>query len=354
MKDTTIALFILLLITPLSLIYTIFFYQNSVRIGGEYRYYTAYEKYKSKDKEYLRVNSLHYKDKYNVKKYKNEPEKCYKTILNHLYELDLYYDSIDIADNTVADFDRYEAGVKNLIYQFRGEHYSIKRQKNNLLELKDFISDMERDLTSISLYESEINYLVGCFGIVDSIATGKDTPIAELQYSVSYAKDRLAERLEREKRWELERRQEETRRDRERYLANYKENMSQQRMETTLEYFSSNQSESEYYDFQIVSPTMSNYIKEAENSIYVNPHTPAVMPYIPSPTFSLPNIPPPPNIYSTNTNPNHVQVDGHFRSNGTYVESYMKTAPNTTIIDNFSTNPNLNPYTGEIGTIKID
>ena len=84
-------------------------------------------------------------------------------------------------------------------------------------------------------------------------------------------------------------------------------------------------------------------------------YVPITIPQIPTPEFSLPNIPPPPsNIYSTNTNPNHVQVDGYFRSDGTHVESYMRTAPNNTIIDNFSTHPNLNPYTGEIGTIKID
>jgi len=355
MKNTTIIFFILLLITPLSLIYAIFFYQNSVYVGGEYRYYTAYEKYKSKDKEYLSARNQYKSDKYNVKKYKNEPEESYKIISNYLYEFSLYYDSIDIADNTIADFDRYEVGIKNLIRRFRGKHGNIKWQKNNLLELKDFISDMERDLTSVSLYESEINYLVDRFDIVDSIATRKDTPIAELQYSVSYAKDRLAERLAREEKRELERRQERIERERKRYLANYEKNMSRKRAKTFSEYSSSNQLKSNYYDFQIESPTVLKHVKEAEKLIYVEPIT-TVIPYVPPSTeVSFPNIPPPPsNIYSTNTNPNHVQVDGHFRSNGTYVEPYMRTAPNTTIIDNFSTHPNLNPYTGEIGTIKID
>ncbi len=51
-------------------------------------------------------------------------------------------------------------------------------------------------------------------------------------------------------------------------------------------------------------------------------------------------------------NPNHVYVSGHTRSNGTYVEGYYRTAPNSTINDNFSTYPNVNPYTGSQGTIS--
>lgn len=51
-------------------------------------------------------------------------------------------------------------------------------------------------------------------------------------------------------------------------------------------------------------------------------------------------------------NPNHVYVSWHTRSNGTYVEGYYRTAPNSTINDNFSTYPNVNPYTGSQGTIS--
>lgn len=50
-------------------------------------------------------------------------------------------------------------------------------------------------------------------------------------------------------------------------------------------------------------------------------------------------------------NKNHVRVDGYFRKNGTYVAPHMRTAPNQTINDNFTTKPNVNPYTGEPGTI---
>lgn len=51
-------------------------------------------------------------------------------------------------------------------------------------------------------------------------------------------------------------------------------------------------------------------------------------------------------------NPNHVYVNGYTKSNGTYVQGHYRTAPNYTINDNFSTYPNVNPYTGKQGTIS--
>jgi hypothetical protein len=49
-----------------------------------------------------------------------------------------------------------------------------------------------------------------------------------------------------------------------------------------------------------------------------------------------------------------VWVEGYYRKNGTYVEGHYRTRPNNTNSDNFSTKPNLNPYTGKKGTIKSD
>lgn len=43
-------------------------------------------------------------------------------------------------------------------------------------------------------------------------------------------------------------------------------------------------------------------------------------------------------------------VDGHYRLNGTYVEGHYRTNPNGTVKDNYSTYPNVNPYTGQQGT----
>lgn len=46
----------------------------------------------------------------------------------------------------------------------------------------------------------------------------------------------------------------------------------------------------------------------------------------------------------------HVYVRGYVKNNGTYVKPYVRTSPNNTVMDNWSTSPNVNPYTGNIGT----
>ena len=41
---------------------------------------------------------------------------------------------------------------------------------------------------------------------------------------------------------------------------------------------------------------------------------------------------------------------GYVKKNGTYVQPHMKTTPNSTKLDNYSTKGNVNPYTGKAGT----
>ncbi|WP_448698125.1 hypothetical protein ACFGVR_14990 [Mucilaginibacter sp. AW1-3] len=53
-------------------------------------------------------------------------------------------------------------------------------------------------------------------------------------------------------------------------------------------------------------------------------------------------------------NPSQVWVPGYTRSDGTYVNGYYKTTPNSTNRDNFTTKPNVNPYTGQPGYIQPD
>jgi len=59
-------------------------------------------------------------------------------------------------------------------------------------------------------------------------------------------------------------------------------------------------------------------------------------------------------VGNTQTNSNHVKVDGYYRSDGTYVNPYYRTAPNKTNKDNFSTRGNVNPYTDKSGWIYPD
>ncbi len=43
-------------------------------------------------------------------------------------------------------------------------------------------------------------------------------------------------------------------------------------------------------------------------------------------------------------------VNGHVRKDGTYVAPYVRSTPNATTIDNYSTRGNVNPYTGQSGS----
>ncbi|GAA4406773.1 hypothetical protein GCM10023187_26640 [Nibrella viscosa] len=47
-------------------------------------------------------------------------------------------------------------------------------------------------------------------------------------------------------------------------------------------------------------------------------------------------------------------MSGYYRKDGTYVQPYFRTAPNSTNRDNFSTKGNTNPYTGKPGWIEPD
>lgn len=51
---------------------------------------------------------------------------------------------------------------------------------------------------------------------------------------------------------------------------------------------------------------------------------------------------------STSRSDEHVR--GYTKKDGTHVDGYMKTTPNSTEKDNFSTKGNTNPYTGKEGT----
>jgi hypothetical protein len=45
-----------------------------------------------------------------------------------------------------------------------------------------------------------------------------------------------------------------------------------------------------------------------------------------------------------------VSVRGYFRRDGTYVQPHMRSAPDSSYNNNWSTYPNVNPYTGQQGT----
>lgn len=45
-----------------------------------------------------------------------------------------------------------------------------------------------------------------------------------------------------------------------------------------------------------------------------------------------------------------VYVDGYFKSNGTYVQPHYRSSPDSSVSNNWSTEGNVNPYTGAGGT----
>lgn len=57
-------------------------------------------------------------------------------------------------------------------------------------------------------------------------------------------------------------------------------------------------------------------------------------------------------VVNAQVNPNNHYVNGYTKSNGITVQGHYKTNPNNTIKDNYSTYPNVNPYTGKTGTVK--
>ena len=67
---------------------------------------------------------------------------------------------------------------------------------------------------------------------------------------------------------------------------------------------------------------------------------------LPKVTYSVPKVTY--NVPST-VNYNTTTVSGYSRSNGTYVQPHVRTMPNTTNWDNFSTKGNYNPFTGSTG-----
>jgi hypothetical protein len=46
------------------------------------------------------------------------------------------------------------------------------------------------------------------------------------------------------------------------------------------------------------------------------------------------------------------QVNGYMRRDGTYVAPHMRSNPNSSKLDNYSSQGNVNPYTGRQGTVN--
>ena len=56
--------------------------------------------------------------------------------------------------------------------------------------------------------------------------------------------------------------------------------------------------------------------------------------------------------FATSTFARDVFVRPYVRQDGTYVQPHFRTAPDHSISNNYSTFPNVNPYTGQQGTVN--
>lgn len=98
---------------------------------------------------------------------------------------------------------------------------------------------------------------------------------------------------------------------------------------------------------KFVSYTPLNLSSTTSSSSYNAPSISYSAPVsIPSTSYSAPRVSY--NAPST-VNLNTTSVSGYTKSNGTYVQSHVRTMPNNTNWDNYSTKGNVNTYTGTTG-----
>ncbi|MFV8379988.1 hypothetical protein [Flavobacterium sp. LB3R33] len=317
MKRTFLTITFLILLVG----YIVFIHKQSEFIAGEYRYYTLYEEYQAREK-YVDYSAKAYEtDIYNIKTLKNKLIREIEILDKYRVKLNSYNDSIKLISNTVPDYNRYTSNLKELKLKIDNQKEIILNYENELNELDKYISKLERDILSIKMYKSDIANVNSVFKSVDSTAKKYNSSLFFIQGIAELKGLKLEKEILKEK--EIERQNLLAKIEREREL-------EYQQTETTTEY-SLNKYVSDYSRYE------STKSYDLPTTYYSTPSVPSISSY-------------PSSFYSTN--PNHVQVDGYYKSNGTYVEPHVRTAPNNTIKDNFSTSPNLNPYTGSIGTIK--
>ena len=92
-------------------------------------------------------------------------------------------------------------------------------------------------------------------------------------------------------------------------------------------------------DLQMIEKVVNDYCSSSYSLPSVSYSVPSVNYSVPSVTYSVPST----------VNYNTTTVSGYTRSNGTYVQSHVRTMPNNTNWDNFSTRGNSNPFTGSTG-----
>lgn len=309
-------------------VYSVFFHENSKYVAGEYRYYTSYEKYKAQDKVVDYAALAYKEDKYNLARIKGSIESRIKSIDLYRHKINLFIDSLNSYKFTISDLNGFIDELSVLRGNFKMQQDLIERDKSDLNELENYITEFESGLISIKMYQEDILNSVSVLNSIDSTNTGYLKTVNSLNFAVTAEKQAFLEEIEKQR--------------------------EEERLKALAQIQSSKELEAELKEFERLVESESN---STYSSDYYYNYNPSVSISPSSNTFSSESnyIPHDYPIYpSTNTNPNHVHVKGHYKSNGTYVKPYVRTAPNSTLKDNFSTNPNINPYTGERGSVKFE
>lgn len=309
---------ILFILFSIIIVYVFFIHKQSEFIAGEYRYYTLYDEFKSKDKKIDFSAASYENDKYKLEEIKRNIIQSTEKIENYRQQLISFRESIYHNENSLSDYDRYIENLELLKSEIESEKKYLNYQRQDLTELNNFIAKIERGLLSIKMYNSDISNIHSVLNSIDSLSNDFSYSVDVVKLQATSRALNLAEEIERKKKEKEER-------ERQEYIAKLQIEREIELQKQNYSYYSPKKVKTEYnnYDYYRESyiPTTSSYYSSPKVS-----------------TYSVPNNSSYPSTYLPPTNPNAapavVEVKGYYKSNGTYVAPHVRTAPNSTKTDN--------------------
>lgn len=288
---------------------------QSQYVAGEYRYYTIYQKYKSKEKELNYSAESYENDNYKLEKLKNKIINSIDAIEDYRKRIILFRDSINSRTNNLSDYERYIKNLEVLKLDIENERKNLENHKYDLIELNNFIAEIERSVLSIKLYNSDISYIYSVIHSTDSTSNVFIHSVDIIKLLATSKSLDLANEILRKKKEEQERKRQE-------YLAQLQIEREIELQKQNYFNYSSQKASSKYNNYDNI---WNNYTRTHFYQSLSNPTT-----------YSAPSSYP--TTYNPPTNPNAasptVEVKGYYKSNGTYVAPHVRTAPNSTRADN--------------------
>ncbi|MBW7867011.1 MAG: hypothetical protein H3C31_01665 [Brumimicrobium sp.] len=316
MKKTISIIGILLALTIIIVLYSVFIYKHSDFIAGENRYYTLYENYQSKNKIIDLETDSYNNDIYHLKVIQTEIDNRIKTIAGYKQKFIKKVDDIKNNRNFIENYLKYIDELTELENNITIEKKHLESKYLDLIELNNFIIDHERNIFSIDKYIQDIDFTCLMLDLTgnqtnDYLNTIRDVRLkvdsigTQVKYKIEAEKERLA-LLERERESLALLKAKEKKEINKRELLEPKEvysfSNSYPFIEPDLFYLPKIESLNEY-------PTNIN--NSWNQTKYINP----------------------------NAAPATVKVKGYYRSDGTYVPPHVRTAPNSTKKDNLRYRP---------------